>query len=66
MARKRATKVQTTTTRDRVGKAVRLDLPPEVYARLEKAAEKRGLTKASYSRQAVMEKLMADEAGAIR
>ena len=45
----------------RVGKAVRLDLKPEDFERLEKQAEKRGLNKASYARMAVLERIEADE-----
>ncbi len=61
MAKKRAPKVQTTTT-ERSGKAVRLDLQPDDFERLEHQAKKRGLNKASYARMAVLERLEADEA----
>jgi hypothetical protein len=60
MARKRAKKV-TTTQQERVGRPVRLDLTEEVHDRLERQASKLGLSKASYARMAVMERLQADE-----
>jgi hypothetical protein len=60
MAKKRAPKV-TETPRTRAGIAVRLELRKEDFDRLEKQARKRGLTKASYSRMAVIERISADE-----
>ena len=42
-------------------KAVRLDLTPTDHARLERCARDRGLNRASYSRQAVLEQIKADE-----
>jgi uncharacterized protein YbaP (TraB family) len=47
----------------RSGKAVRLDLKPEDFERLERQAQKRGLNKASYARMAVLERLESDEEG---
>jgi predicted DNA-binding protein len=44
-------------------KAVRLELPPEDYERLERCAKRRGLNKASYSRMAVLALIEQDEAG---
>ncbi len=63
MARKRDPKMEATALRSgtRVGKAVRLDLKPEDFERLEKQASKRGLNKASYARMAVLERLASDE-----
>jgi hypothetical protein len=42
-------------------KAVRLDLTPTDHARLERCARDRGLNRASYARQAVLERIKADE-----
>lgn len=65
MAKKQVPKMQATASRtgNRVGKAVRLDLKPEDFERLEKQATARGLNKASYARMAVLERLKADEEG---
>jgi hypothetical protein len=41
--------------------AVRLELPLADYKRLDHQAKALGLTKASYARMAVMERLRADE-----
>jgi hypothetical protein len=41
---------------------VRLDLSGADHKRLERCAKARGLNKASYARQAVLEKIRADEA----
>jgi hypothetical protein len=40
---------------------VRLDLPPADHERLERCARERGLSKSSYARQAVLERIKADE-----
>jgi hypothetical protein len=42
-------------------KTVRLDLTPKDHARLEWCARDRGLTKAAFARQAVLEQIKADE-----
>jgi hypothetical protein len=42
--------------------AIRLDLPPGDYERVERCAKRRGLTKASYCRMAVLDYLERDEA----
>jgi hypothetical protein len=42
-------------------KAVRLQLPESDHERLERCARERGLNLASYARQAVLEKIKADE-----
>jgi hypothetical protein len=56
MAKKEAKKVNA--TQDEVTtKAVRLDLTVSDHARLDRQARKRGLTKASYSRMVILEKL---------
>ncbi len=62
---KQVSKMQTTEAKSgvRSGKAVRLDLKPEDFERLERQAQKRGLNKASYARMAVLERLEDDEAG---
>ena len=48
---------------ERAVKAVRLELAPEDYDRLERCAKRRGLNKASYSRMAVLALIERDEAG---
>jgi hypothetical protein len=60
MARKQAKKVQATQP-IRTGRPVRLDLTDEDHERLERQAKRRGLSKASYARMAVLERLEADE-----
>ncbi len=62
MARKRADKMRAT-QEPKTAMAVRLELPMEDYKRLEKQCRKLGLTKASYSRMAVMKALIIDEKG---
>jgi hypothetical protein len=42
-------------------KPIRLDLAPTDHARLERCARDRGLTKAAFARQAVLERIRADE-----
>ena len=46
---------------ERTAKAVRLDLSPKDFGRLERCAERRGLTKASFARMAVLELLEREE-----
>jgi hypothetical protein len=46
---------------ERTPKAVRLDLAPEDYARLERCARRRGLTKASFARMAVLALIEQEE-----
>jgi hypothetical protein len=59
-----AKKVEATAApRRRTGKAVRLDLSTKDHDRLERAAEDRGLTKASYARMAVLALIKQDEEG---
>jgi hypothetical protein len=60
MAKKRAAKVEAVKV-ERNGKPVRLDLPDPDFERLERVAKKMGLTKASYARMAVLERMRADE-----
>jgi hypothetical protein len=60
MAAKRVSKVQAT-QQEKTQMAVRLELPIGDYQRLERHARALGLTKASYARMAVMERLKADE-----
>jgi hypothetical protein len=62
MAKKRAKKVNTVQV-ERSGRPVRLDLSETDHERLERAAKERGLNKASYARQAVLERIKADEGG---
>ena len=54
----RMTAVQT----ERAVRPVRLDLSETDHERLERLARERGLNKASYARQAVLERMRADEA----
>ena len=60
MARKRVSKVQAVQD-DRVTKPIRLDMSTTDYQRLERCAKERGLTKASYARQAVLTQIRRDE-----
>jgi predicted DNA binding CopG/RHH family protein len=62
MAKSKAKKMNATAEKPAL-KPVRLQLPEPDYDRLEKQAKKRGLNLASYARQAVLEKIMADEGG---
>jgi len=63
MAKKRPGAKKVIATQDeRTAKAVRLDLTPEDYARLEKCAKRRGLTRASFARMAVLDLLEREEA----
>jgi hypothetical protein len=48
---------------EKAARPVRLDLSESDHQRLERCARERGLNKASYARQAVLEKIKADEAG---
>jgi hypothetical protein len=48
---------------EKAARPVRLDLSETDHERLERCARERGLNKASYARQAVLEKIKADEAG---
>jgi hypothetical protein len=59
MAKKRAKKVNTLT--EKSARPVRLDLSETDHERLERCAKERGLNKASYARQAVLERIKADE-----
>jgi hypothetical protein len=45
----------------RSGRPVRLELTTGDHARLERCAAERGLSKASYARMAVLERIKADE-----
>jgi hypothetical protein len=63
MAKKRANKVEAVQAQ-RTSKPIRLDLPPDDFERLERCAKKKGLTKSSYARMAVLEYIRADEAKA--
>jgi hypothetical protein len=56
---KRMTAVQV----EKTVKPVRLDLSEADHKRLERLARERGLNKASYARQAVLERMRADEGG---
>ncbi len=66
MAKKKAPKVPPSTMKrkppQRTGTPVRLDLRSEDLERLDKVCRARGLSRAAYSRMAVMERIKADEA----
>jgi hypothetical protein len=47
---------------ERSGRPVRLELSAGDHERLERCARERGLSKASYARMAVLERLKTDEA----
>ena len=47
---------------NRTGRPVRLDLTEQDHKRVEAAAKKLGLSKASYARMVLLERLLADEA----
>jgi hypothetical protein len=47
--------------RRRAGKAVRLDLSAKDHDRLDRTARAKGLSKASYARMAVLDRLQQDE-----
>jgi hypothetical protein len=59
---KRSPKKVHTVEAERSGRPVRLDLSETDHERLERCARERGLNKASYARQAVLERIKADEA----
>ena len=62
VAKKKAAKVNATKSAPtRTGRPVRLDLTEADHERLEQCAKQIGLTKASYARMAVMERIKADE-----
>ncbi len=62
MAKKQVKKVQAVQA-ERETRPVRLDLLIADVERLEVVARARGLNKAAYARQAVLEKIKADEEG---
>jgi hypothetical protein len=62
MAKAKAKKMNAVQT-EKAARPVRLDLSESDHERLERCARERGLNKASYARQAVLEKIKADEAG---
>jgi hypothetical protein len=61
MAKKATGAKKVQATRERKGVAVRLDMSPEDHERLERCAKRRGLTKASYARMAVLALIRGDE-----
>jgi hypothetical protein len=62
MAKKKAAKKMQAVQEERALKPIRLGLPPADYERLERCARERGLSLASYARQAVLAAIKADEA----
>jgi hypothetical protein len=64
MAKKGAKKVPSTATREeRLVKPVRLDLKPSDHARLDRKADRVGLTMAAYVRMLVLKDLDDEERG---
>jgi hypothetical protein len=63
MAKKKAGVKAVKTTKQRKGKAVRLDLAPPDMERLERLAKRRGLTKASFARMALFSLMEQEETG---
>jgi len=65
MAKKKAPQMPATATKkkapNRIGSPVRLDLRSEDLERLDRVSRERGLSRAAYSRMAVMERIKADE-----
>ena len=61
MAKKRAPKVEAVLD-PTATKPIRLELSAADHKRIERAAKERGLSKAAYARQAVLERVKADEA----
>jgi hypothetical protein len=65
MAKKKAAPMPATATKkkapNRIGSPVRLDLRPEDLERLDRVCRARGLSRAAYSRMAVLERVRADE-----
>jgi hypothetical protein len=61
MAKKKAARKVTTNQDEKAVWPVRLELSAADHERLEACARARGLNKASYARQAVLEKIRADE-----
>lgn len=68
MAKKATGKKMATTTtgpkRPRTGVAVRLEVPAKDHERLARLARERGLSLASYARQALYERMRDDESAA--
>jgi hypothetical protein len=63
MAKKKAAKVEAEVIQEeRAARPVRLDLAEIDHDRLETQARKLGLSKSSYARMAVLERIKADEA----
>jgi hypothetical protein len=60
---KKGTKMNAVAQAEKTARPVRLDLSESDHQRLERLARERGLNKASYARQAVLERMKADESG---
>jgi hypothetical protein len=60
MAKKKASKVEAV-QEERAARPVRLDLAEVDHDRLENQARKLGLSKSSYARMAVLERIKVDE-----
>jgi hypothetical protein len=63
MAKKKASPPVSAVQEKKVVKPVRLELSEADHRRLERAADVKGLNKASYARMAVLDRIKADEAG---
>jgi hypothetical protein len=57
----KGTKRMNAIEQENAARPVRLDLSGTDHERLERCARERGLSKASYARQAVLERIRADE-----
>jgi hypothetical protein len=62
MAKKKAVPKVSTVTEARDTKPIRLDLVLDDHKRIERSAKRFGLSKSAYVRQALFERLEADEA----
>ena len=62
MAKKKATPKVNATAQEKETKPIRLDLVLADHERIERSAKRFGLSKSAYVRQALFERLEADEA----
>jgi hypothetical protein len=61
MAKRKAAPKVSTVAEERATKPIRLDLPVPDHKRIERSAKRFGLSKSAYVRQALFERLEADE-----
>jgi hypothetical protein len=62
IAKRKAAPKVSTVAEERATKPIRLDLPLADHKRIERSARRFGLSKSAYVRQALFERLEADEA----